>query len=199
MTLAVAFLVGTVSFGQEVKENKMGMTMDEFKTLHADQFKNGFHLGAHCYKSHFRKELYSPDVEMCHMPGAGSKLAEVNVQVWKAYFYKGNLYRILYEVDPKGYYDIYEVLTKLYGQPLKHSEEEDYAVPDDLSDTPRHDFQLGDGWRSGEMRVNIWYTESSPIVYETPTHKNCTVEFVLTNVQSEVYKSGKAPKKRDSL
>jgi hypothetical protein len=199
LTLTLAIFVGTLSFGQEVKGNKMGMTLDEFKTLHADQFKNGLHLGARCYQSHFLKEVYSPDVEMCHMPGGGLKLAEVNVHVWKAYFYKGNLYRILYEVDPKGYYDIYDVLIKVYGQPMKHPEEEDYTVPDDLSEPPRPDFQLGAGWRSGDMHVNLWYTESTPIMYETPTYKNCTVEFALMNVQTELYNSGKSHKKRDSL
>jgi hypothetical protein len=199
LTLTLALLLGTVSRGQEVKGNKMGMTMDEFKALHAEQFKNGFHLVARCYKNHFLTSIDSPDVQMCQMPGGGLKLAEVKVHVWKAYFYKGSLYRILYEVDPKGYDDIHDVLIKMYGQPLAHSEEESYAVPDDLSETPSHDFHFGAGWKAEDMLVNIWYAQSTPIKYETTTYRNCTVEFVLANVQSEVDKAGKNHKKPDSL
>ena len=47
--LLLGLLLSTLCAAQEVKVNKIGMTMDEFKTLHAEQFKNGFHLAAHCY------------------------------------------------------------------------------------------------------------------------------------------------------
>jgi hypothetical protein len=197
ITLALALLLASASFAQDVKENKMGMTMDEFKTLHAKQFK-GMHV-ARCYADHFHEEALSPGEQMCYLPGGDVKLAKVSVRSWKAYFYNGMLYRILYKVDPKGYFDIDYVLIDLYGQPLKQPEEKAYAPPDDLSESPGLNFQLGDAWSSGDMHINMWYTESTPEIYETPAKKNCTVEFVLESVLDSLYKSGKPRKRRESL
>ena len=197
IALALALLFPSASFAQDVKDNKMGMTLDEFKALHAAQFK-GMHA-ARCYTGHFHKETLSPGEEMCDMPGGDVKLAKVSVRSWKAYFYSGKLYRILYEADPKGYFDIDNVLEDLYGQPLKQPAEKDYAPPDDLSESSGLNFQLGDAWTSGDMHINMWYTEATPDMYETPAKKNCTVEFVLAGVLEQLYKSGKPHKKRVSL
>jgi len=197
LALALALLAGGVSRAQDVKENKMGMSLDQFKTVHAEQFK-GFHA-ARCYTGHFHKEELFPGIEMCHMPADDLKLADVSVRSWRAYFYQGSLYRILYEVDPQGYFNIVDVLTNLYGPPVKHAEEQDYAVPDDLGDSSGLEFQFGSGWISGNMHVNLWDTETTPDMYETPTRKNCTAEFVLVTVEDQLYKAGMPHPKRNSL
>jgi len=197
LALALALLAAAACFAQDVKDNKMGMSLDEFKTLHAGEFK-GLHA-AHCYTGHFHKEELFPGIEMCHMPRGDLKLADVSVRDWKAYFYKGNLYRLLYEADPTGYFNIVDVLTNLYGPPLKHAEEQDYAVPDGLGDSSGLEFQFGSGWISGNMHINLWYTETTPDIYETPTRKNCTAEFVLVTVEDQLYKAGMPHPKFNSL
>jgi hypothetical protein len=195
LALAFALLAAAACFAQDVKENKMAMPLAQFQAAHPS---------AHCYAGHFHKEALSPGEEMCRLAGGDLKLANVAVRSWKAYFYNGNLYRLLYEVDPKGYTDLYYVLIDLYGQPVKNAPEKDYAPPDDLSESADYPFQFGDGWRApassgGDMHINMWYTETNPDMYVTPPKKNVTVEFVLQSVLTQLYNSGKPHKKHDSL
>lgn len=173
----------------------MGMSLAQFKAAHSS---------AHCYTGHYHKETLSPGEEMCRLPGGDLKLANVDVRSWKAYFFEGDLYRILYEVDPKHYTDIYYVLIDLYGQPVKDAEEKSFAPPGDLSESAEYPFQFGDGWKApasggGEMHINMWYTEATQAMYETPPKKNVTVEFVLQSVLTDLYNAGKPHKKRESL
>lgn len=220
--MSIALLFAAACSAQDVKENKMGMPLAQFKSAHPS---------AHCYSAEFHKQPLSPGEEMCRLPGGDLTLANVPVRSWKAYFYNGNLYRLLYEVDPRRYTDIYYVLIDLYGQPVKSAPEKDYAPPDDLSESAEYPFQFGDGWvapaaapASGShsspaspsastsasspasapssndgMHVNMWYTEATQPMYETPPKKNVTVEFVLQSVLAQLYASGKPHKKREAL
>lgn len=226
--MSIALLFAAACFAQDVKENKMGMPLAQFKAAHPS---------AHCYADHFHKEDLSPGEEMCRLPGGDLTLANVPVRSWKAYFYNGNLYRLLYEVDPRRYTDIYYVLIDLYGQPVKNAPEKDFAPPDDLSESAEYPFQFGDGWlapavapapasrshsspaspsssspasapssplaapttSNDSMHINMWYTEATQPMYETPPKKNVTVEFVLQSVLAQLYASGKPHKKRESL
>jgi hypothetical protein len=235
LALAFSLLFAAACFAQDVKENKMGMPLAQFKDAHHS---------AHCYTEHFHKEELSPGEEMCRIPGDDLTLANVAVRSWKAYFYEGHLYRLLYEVDPKHYTDLYYVLIDLYGQPVTNAEEKNFAPPADLSESADYPFQFGDGWRApapstastststpnpaksrasnspssaasspapntsapaspssstGDMHINMWYTEATQPMYETPPKKNVTVEFVLQSVLNQLYKAGKPHKNRESL
>jgi len=184
------FLAAAPAFAQAVKENTMGMSLGAFQAAHPS---------ARCYTGHYKKETLLPGETVCHLHGGDLKLAEISVYAWRAYFYQDKLYRLVYEVEPHGYYNIYDVLVKLYGQPVKEPEEKSYEVPEGLGDSQGVEFQLGSAWLSGDMHVLMWYTETSTEMYTTPVRKKATVEFVLQPVLDQLYKLGLPHKKRDSL